>query len=85
MWHLAEKEAFFELSSFEPEKIHQYADLRFEHYRDEFAKISNVTVVTADKLWEHGFKNKSYQTVVGKIITQYRRGQNRAQESGSTS
>lgn len=54
--------------------VHErYTQERCKFYRSEFEKISNVTVVDPGSMWEHSFKNESYQNIVLEKIEKYRK------------
>jgi hypothetical protein len=68
---LAFGDAIKDLDNFDIRIIEKYAQDRSKYYQEEFKKISNVTVVDSGSLWEHSFKNDSYQTIVRTKIDQY--------------
>ena|ERR1700758_2513046 len=72
---LAFGDAIQDLDCFDPYVHERYAQERGKFYRNEFEKISNVTVVDSGSTWEHSFKNASYQNVVSELIDKYRKNQ----------
>jgi hypothetical protein len=70
--HLAFGDAIQDLDNFDVQIIEKYAQDRSKYYYEEFQKISNVTVVDSESMWEHSFNNDSYQTIVRMKIEQYR-------------
>lgn len=73
IWHLAYGDAIQELDCLDPCTHERYAQERYKFYRKEFEKISNVTVVDSDNLWEHSFSNESYQSIVSTLVGKYRK------------
>ena len=69
---LAFGDAIKDLDNFDTRIIEKYAQDRSKYYQEEFKKISNVTVVDSGSMWEHSFKNDSYQAIVRTKIDQYR-------------
>ena len=69
---LAFGDAIQDLDCLDPYVHEGYVQERCKFYRNEFEKISNVTVVDSGSMWEHSFKNASYQDVVSTIIDKYR-------------
>lgn len=69
---LAFDDAIQDLDCFESRIIEKYAQERSKYYQEEFKKISNVTVVDSESLWEHSFNNESYQSIVRMKIDLYR-------------
>lgn len=69
---LAFGDAIQDLDCFDARVIEKYAQERSKYYQEEFKKISNVTVVDSESLWEHSFNNESYQAIVRMRIDQYR-------------
>lgn len=69
---LAFRDAIQDLDCFDAQVIEKYAQERSKYYQEEFRKISNVTVVDSQSLWEHSFNNESYQAIVRMKIDQYR-------------
>lgn len=69
---LAFGDAIKDLDNFDARIIGKYAQDRSKYYREEFKRISNVTVVDSGSLWEHSFNNDSYQAIVRMKIDQYR-------------
>ena len=69
---LAFGDAIKDLDNFDTRIIEKYAQDRSKYYQEEFKKISNVTVVDSESMWEHSFKNDSYQAIVRMKIDQYR-------------
>jgi len=76
IWSLALEDAFHNLDTIDAATIEKYAQSRALYYRTKFEEIRNITVVPSESLWEHSFKNKSYQTIVNSIIGKYRRCRN---------
>lgn len=70
---LAFGDAIQDLDNFDTRIIEKYAQDRSKYYQEEFKRISNVTVVDSETLWEHSFKNDSYQAIVRMKIEQYRK------------
>ena len=70
---LAFGDAIQELDCLDPYVHERYAQERCKFYRSEFEKISNVTVVNSGSMWEHSFKNESYQNIVLEKIEKYRK------------
>lgn len=70
---LAFGDAIKDLDNFDTRIIEKYAQGRSKYYQEEFKKISNVTVVDSESMWEHSFKNDSYQAIVRTKINQYRK------------
>jgi hypothetical protein len=73
---LAFGDALRDIDCFDARIIEKYTQIRFKCYEEEFRKISNVTVVDSDSLWEHSFNNKNYQAIVCTIIDRYRQKKN---------
>lgn len=71
---LAFGDAIHDLDCLDPHVLERYTQDRCKHYRNEFEKISNVTVVDSGSLWEHSFNNESYQNIVREKIEKYRKG-----------
>ena len=74
---LAFGDAIQELDCLDPYVLERYAQERCKFYRSEFEKISNVTVVDSGSMWEHSFKNESYQNIVLEKIEKYRKSSTR--------
>ncbi len=74
---LAFGDAIQELDCLDPYVHERYAQERCKFYRSEFEKISNVTVVDSESMWEHSFKNESYQNIVLEKIEKYRKSSTR--------
>lgn len=70
---LAFGDAIQDLDCLDPYVHERYAQERCKFYRSEFEKISNVTVVNSGGMWEHSFKNESYQNIVLEKIEKYRK------------
>jgi ribosomal protein S13 len=70
---LAFGDAIHDLDCLEPHVLERYTQDRCKHYRNEFEKISNVTVLDSGSMWEHSFNNESYQNIVRKKIEKYRK------------
>ncbi len=70
---LAFREAAYSLDSLDTNLFERYVEERCKHYRNEFEKIKNVTILDSMHMWEHSFNNESYQTVVSAIIDKYRK------------
>lgn len=70
---LAFGDAIKNLDNFDARIIEKYAQHRSKYYQEEFKKICNVTVVDSGSLWEHSFKNDSYQAIVRTKIDQYQK------------
>ncbi len=70
---LAFGDAIQQLDCLDPYVHERYAQERCKFYRSEFEKISNVTVVNSGSMWEHSFKNESYQNIVLEKIEKYRK------------
>lgn len=71
--HLAFGDAIHDLNCLDPHVLERYTQDRCKHYRSEFEKISNVTVIDSGSLWEHSFNNESYQNIVREKIEKYRK------------
>lgn len=56
---LAFGDAIKDLDNFDARIIEKYAQERSKYYQEEFKKISNVTVVDSESLWEHSFNDES--------------------------
>ena len=69
---LAFGDAIQQLDTLNPHILEKFTKDRSRYYRNEFEKISNVTVIDSESLWEHSFNNKSYQKIVRTIIKEYR-------------
>ncbi len=67
-------DAIHDLDCLDPHVLERYTQDRCKHYKNEFEKISNVTVVDSGSLWEHSFNNESYQNIVREKIEKYRKG-----------
>jgi len=72
IWRSALEDAFHDLDTLDVDTLKKYAQGRCTYYRTKFEEIRNITVVPAESLWEHSFKNESYQAVVKAIIKKYR-------------
>lgn len=70
---LAFGDAVQDLDCLDPYVHERYAQERCKFYRSEFEKICNVTVVDSGSMWEHSFKNESYQNIVREKIEKYRK------------
>lgn len=71
---LAFGDAIHDLDCLDPHVLERYTQDRCKHYKNEFEKISNVTVVDSGSLWEHSFNNESYQKIVREKIEKYKKG-----------
>ncbi len=70
---LAFGDAIQDLDCLDPHVHERYAQERCKFYRNEFEKIRNVTVVNPGSVWEHSFRNESYQNIVLEKIEKYRK------------
>lgn len=70
---LAFEDAIHDLDCLDTYAYEKYVQERYRFYRNEFKKISNVTVVDSESTWEHSFKNESYQHAINEIIEKYRK------------
>lgn len=68
-------DAIHDLDCLDSHILERYAQSRYKHYRNEFEKISNVTVLDSGSMWEHSFNNESYQNIVREQIEKYRKNQ----------
>ncbi len=66
-------DAIHHLDCLDPHIPERYTQGRCKHYRSEFEKISNVTVLDSGSMWEHSFNNESYQNIVNEKIEKYRK------------
>jgi hypothetical protein len=66
-------DAIHDLDCLDPHILERYTQGRCKHYRSEFEKISNVTVLDSGSMWEHSFNNESYQNIVNEKIEKYRK------------
>lgn len=71
--HLAFGDAIHDLDCLDPHILERYTQGRCKHYRSEFEKIRNVTVLDSESTWEHSFKNENYQHAVHSMIEKYRK------------
>jgi GTPase SAR1 family protein len=71
-------DAISNLDCFDTRVVERYARERSKYYKEEFKKISNLTVLDSGSLWEHSFNNKSYQAIVCMKIDQYRTSEAKA-------
>lgn len=70
---LAFGDAIQDLDCLDPYVHERYAQERCKFYSSEFEKIRNVTVVDSRSMWEHSFKNESYQNIVLEKIEKYQK------------
>lgn len=68
---LAFQNAMHDIDSLDSRIIEKYTHQRSEYYRKEFERIQNVSILDCESIWEHSFKNVSYQTVVKAIVQRY--------------
>ncbi|MBN4066788.1 hypothetical protein JYU14_01745 [Simkania negevensis] len=84
VWRLAYGDATRDLDCFDAQVIKKYAQERCQYYRKEFERISNVTVLDSDNIWEHFFNNENYQTVLRSIVNKYRMNRKTAEPPPSS-
>lgn len=72
IYNLAFGDAIKDLDCLDRHVLERYTQERCKFYRNEFDKISNVTVIDSGSMWEHSFKNESYQKFVETTIKKYR-------------
>jgi hypothetical protein len=68
---LAFQDAMHDIDSLDLRILEEYTQQRSEYYKKEFQRIQNVSVLDCESMWEHSFKNVSYQTIVEGIIQRY--------------
>lgn len=74
IYNLAFGDAIKDLDCLDRHVLERYTQERCKFYRNEFDKISNVTVIDSGSMWEHSFKNESYQKFVETTVKKYRKG-----------
>lgn len=70
---LSYKDAIHDLDCLDSNILEKYIQDRCNHYKNEFEKISTVTVLDSGALWEHSFNNENYQNALHAIIEKYRK------------
>ena len=62
------------LATTDDRAISAYCESRRNHFKSEFRKISNTTVLDDERqgMWEHSISNPCYQKKIAELIDRYR-------------